>query len=116
MRIRLSQLRQIIKEEVKRVIVETADDPVLEMENNYFCITIKNKKYEFMSDQIESLLNGNTRLSVNDLDYDENTGGCMLRCDVKTGPIKITVHNEEGEAVYNDDLPFDAARAALDTE
>lgn len=114
MRIRLSQLRRIIKEEVKRTIMETAA-PALKLDNDYFCITIGNTTYEFMPEQIETLINPalrNTELSVFDLDYNDDEGGCMLRCDKKDGPIKLTV-NKKGETEGNHDIDFGVANAIL---
>lgn len=108
MKVKVSQLRRIIKEEISRLF-EYADPEVIAKDGK-IQVTAGNQMFDFSPDQVKLLFTKKGAYVKSD-DYDDDKeDGCELRRE--SGKIMLAVH-KGGNTVLNDSLDEDDVKKAL---
>lgn len=101
MRITRAQLRQIIREAVRRSALREASQPMIDTKNGKAEVTVGNDMFDFSSDEVMKLQKPGT---VYDDAYDHDAEeGCMMSRDRKGGEVKVSLH-KGGNTVFTDTL------------
>ena len=106
MKIKISQLRKIIREEVQRSIILEMAEPEVLAKDGKVEVTVGNKMFDFNPDQLKSAMS-KPRWSINSDDYDdaEDTGATMMR-DSKGADPTIAIF-DKGNRVGGDRIDFE---------
>jgi len=97
MKIKISQLRKIIREEVQRSNwLEKDTGPSLEAKNGKLEVTVGNKMFDFTPDNLKAAMS-KPRWSINSDDYDddEETGATIMRASKGEDPTIAVFDNEK---------------------
>ena len=113
MRIVLSELRRIIKEEINRCLVENNATPEVRAANGKIQVTISDEMFDFNTDDVENLVKGRGTIYSDGYDHDKETG-CMMMRDNRSSPVKVSVH-EDGKSTATDVLDANDLNTALET-